>query len=218
MISLDSFERYGVITKKTYLKIALCSIQAFLCNSSTTVVLVFILWIAYLINIVMQNPKIMNRFLGGKKIFYIVTISFIIVIFFTTRLNFLQEISKWFGKDITFNGRTAIWRVAIKYIVEHPFFGAGPAITFDMGWGVNMTHAHCLYLNVFAHYGVLAVMCLLIIIWNALKKTKVVPIVVYFILLLYLIGSIVEVYSLNLLLLLCVVMGCYVQNDSLDVP
>ena len=216
-LTLDSFERFGKTTKKTYLKLALCSIQVFLCDSSASLVLILILWLLYMANMIIHNQKIMNHFIGGKKIFYIIVFGFIFVVFFTNRSNILQEFSEWFDKDITFNGRTAIWESAIRYIAESPFFGAGPVLIFDMGWEVKMTHAHCLYLNIFAHYGVFALITLLIGIWNVLKKTNTIPIEVYFGFLLYLIGSIIEVYSLNSLLLFCVILGCYRNEEKLDV-
>ena len=209
---LNSIERYRTITKRTYLKVALCSIQAFLCDSSTAVMLVIILWLLYLVNGVLHNSKIMNTILSGKKIILFVAVGFIALIFFTTESNILQNISAWFGKDITFNGRTAIWGIALKYIAEHPFIGAGPVLTFDMGWGVDMTHAHCLYLNVCAHYGVFALAAIIFCVWNALKRSNLIPSIVYYSLFLYLIGSIVEVYSLNSLLLFCVILGYYGSN------
>lgn len=208
-LSLDSIEQYGIITKKTYLKIALCSVQAFLCDSSTAVTIVCVLWLLYMIDRVLHNPKLMETILSGRKIIILVAIGFTAIVFFTTKSDLLQSISAWFGKDITFNGRTAIWRIALQYITDHPLIGAGPVLTFDMGWGVNMTHAHCLYLNIFAHYGVFALILVITMVWSALKRTKAVPSAVYYTLFLYLIGSIIEVYSLNTLILLCVILGCY---------
>lgn len=211
-LSLDSIERYGIITKRTYLKIALCSIQAFLCDSSTAVTLVVLLWLLYMVNWLFQNPKIVDAVLRGRKIILFAAVGFTAVIFFTQKSNFLQGISAWFGKDITFNGRTAIWGIALQYIANHPLIGAGPVLTFDMGWGVNMTHAHCLYLNVLAHYGVFALLAVIMCVWSALKKTDSIPSTVYYTLFLYLIGSIIEVYSLNSLFLFCVILGCYNSN------
>ncbi|WP_277031403.1 O-antigen ligase family protein [Sharpea azabuensis] len=208
-LSLDSIEQYGIITKKTYLKIALCSVQAFLCDSSTAVTIVCVLWLLYMIDRVLHNPKLVETILSGRKIVILVAIGFTAIVFFTTKSDLLQSISAWFGKDITFNGRTAIWRIALQYITDHPLIGAGPVLTFDMGWGVNMTHAHCLYLNIFAHYGVFALILVITMVWSALKRTKAVPSAVYYTLFLYLIGSIIEVYSLNTLILLCVILGCY---------
>lgn len=211
-LSLNSIERYGLITKKTYLKIALCSIQAFLCNSSTAVTIVCFLWLLYMINGILHSPKIMKVILSGRKIILLVGIGFTAIIFFTTKSGVLQDISAWFGKDITFNGRTAIWGIALQYIKNHPFIGMGPVLIFDMGWGVNMTHAHCLYLNLFAHYGVFALLAVIVCVWSALKKTRSIPSEVYYTLLLYLMGSIIEVYSLNSLFLFCVILGCYKSN------
>ena len=165
-------------------------------------------------NGVLHNPKIMDAILSGRKIILLVAVGFTAVIFFTTKSNFLQDISAWFGKDITFNERTAIWGIALQYIVSHPLIGAGPVLTFDMGWGVNMTHAHCLYLNVFAHYGVFTLLAVIVSVWNALKKTDSIPSTVYYTLFLYLIGSIIEVYSLNSLFLFCVILGCYNSNPK----
>lgn len=171
-----------------------------------------VLWILYLIDWGFRNPKIISAITSGKKGILIVAATFIAVIFFTTKSNMLQDISAWFGKDITFNGRTGIWAIAVDYIVKHPVIGMGPVLIFDMGWGVNMTHAHCLYLNIMAHNGIFALLLIGVIVWSSLKKPDVKLSQAYCSLFLYLIGSIVEVYSLNSLLLFCVVLGCYNSN------
>lgn len=213
-IVLDSYERNKKLTFITYLKLAICSVQGFLCDSSTAVVVMIILWGIYLINIIVHNQKLLNFFIGGKRLFLLVAIGFVFVIFFTTRSNVLQEFSEWFGKDITFNGRTGIWIVALNYIKDNPWFGAGPVLVFDMGWSVYMTHAHCLYLNICAHNGIIGLSCLIYILWNILKNAKKIPLVAIFSLFLYLIGSIVEVYSLNTLLLFSMVLNCLEQKNS----
>ena len=213
-IILDSYERNKKITFITYLKLAICSVQAFLCDSSTAVVVMIILWGIYVINIIVHNQKLLNFFIGGKRLFLLVAIGFVFVVFFTTRSNVLQEFSEWFGKDVTFNGRTGIWIVALNYIKDNPLFGAGPVLVFDMGWSVYMTHAHCLYLNICAHNGIIGLSCLIYILWNVLKNAKKIPLVVIFSLFLYLIGSIVEVYSLSTLLLFCMVLNCLEQKNS----
>lgn len=213
-IILDSHERNKKMTFITYLKLAICSVQAFLCDSSTAVVVMIILWGIYLINIIVNNQKLLNFFMGGKRLFLLVAIGFVFVVFFTTRSNVLQEFSEWFGKDITFNGRTGIWIVALNYIKDNPWFGAGPVLVFDMGWSVYMTHAHCLYLNICAHNGIIGLSCLIYILWNVLKNAKKIPLVAIFSLFLYLIGSIVEVYSLNTLLLFSMVLNCLEQKNS----
>ena len=59
-----------------------------------------ILWGIYLINIIVNNQKLLNFFMGGKRLFLLVAIGFVFVVFFTTRSNVLQEFSEWFGKDI----------------------------------------------------------------------------------------------------------------------
>lgn len=212
-IVLDSYERNKKLTFITYLKLAICSVQAFLCDSSTAVVVMIILWGIYLINIIVHNQNLLNFFIGGKRLLLLVVIGFVFVVFFTTRSNILQEFSEWFGKDITFNGRTGIWIVALNYIKDNPWFGAGPALVFDMGWSVYMTHAHCLYLNICAHNGIIGLSCLIYILWNILKNAKKIPFVAIFSLFLYLIGSIVEVYSLNTLLLFCMVLNCLEQEN-----
>ena len=213
-IILDSYERNKKVTFITYLKLAICSVQAFLCDSSTAVVVMIILWGIYVINIIVHNKKLLNFFIGGKRLFLLVALGFVFVVFFTTRSNVLQEFSEWFGKDVTFNGRTGIWIAALNYIKDNPLFGAGPVLVFDMGWSVYMTHAHCLYLNICAHNGIIGLSCLIYILWNVLKNAKKIPLVVIFSLFLYLIGSIVEVYSLSTLLLFCMVLNCLEQKNS----
>ena len=213
-IILDSYERNKKMTFITYLKLAICSVQAFLCDSSTAVVVMIILWGIYLINIIVHNQKLLNFFIGGKRLFLLIAIGFVFVVFFTTKSNILQEFSEWFGKDITFNGRTGIWIVALDYIKDNPWFGAGPVLVFDMGWSVYMAHAHCLYLNICAHNGIIGLSFLIYILWNVLKNAKKIPLVAIFSLFLYLIGSIVEVYSLNTLLLFSMVLNCLEQKNS----
>lgn len=208
-LTLNSFERFGKITKKTYLQLAICSLQAFLCDSTTAVLIILFYWLLLLVNAAIRNKRIMGYLIGGKRIFFIVVAVSIFIIFFTTQSRALQSFSEWLGKDITFNGRTAIWLIALGYIKARPLIGMGPALTFDMGWGVNMTHAHCLYLNVCAHYGIFALLCLILCVWSVLRNARKIPIQVIFSLFLYLIGSIIEVYSLNTLFLFCLVLSYF---------
>lgn len=214
-LTLNSFEQFGKITKKTYLQLAICSLQAFLCDSSTAVLIILSYWLLLLVNVAIKNERIMEYLIGGKRIFFIVVVAFIFIIFFTTQSSALQSFSEWLGKDITFNGRTAIWLIALDYIKAKPLIGIGPTLTFDMGWGVNMTHAHCLYLNVCAHYGILALLCLIFCIWSVLKDARKIPIQVIFCLFLYLIGSIIEVYSLNTLFLFCLVLNYFSSKTGI---
>ncbi|NJP41559.1 O-antigen ligase family protein [Oscillospiraceae bacterium HV4-5-C5C] len=212
---LNSFERFGKITKTTYLQLAICSLQAFLCGSSTAILIIVFYWLLLLFNAVVKNDKIMGYLIGGKRIFIIVAVIFTFITFFTGQLYTLQSFSEKLGKDITFNGRTAIWPIALAYIKSRPLIGMGPVLIFDMGWGVDMTHAHSLYLNVCAHYGIISLLCLAFGIWNVLKNARRIPIQVIFSLFLYLIGAIVEVYSLNTLFLFCVVLSYFGDNFSI---
>lgn len=67
---------------------------------------------------------------------------------------------------------------------------------------------------IYVHNGIIGLSCLIYILWNVLKNAKKIPLVAIFSLFLYLIGSIVEVYSLNTLLLFSMVLNCLEQKNS----
>ena len=175
-------------------------------ESSMTLLAVISLFIAVIIEVGINKRDYLKNLIGGKKMFAVVAVIFIILVFMSAEGNWFVLLSEALGKDITYNGRTALWAKALSYIQQHPIWGMGPSIVLDVGWGVVMTHAHCLYLNICAKYGVLAVILLVLIIWKSFSQTKTIPWIVYVCFVLYLLCSIVEVYSTFTLFFFCAVL------------
>lgn len=206
MAALDAHNSCGHLDKKAVFRIVVCGLSAFMLESSTTLVAIIGLFIAMIIDLGMHNKERLKNLLGGKKLFLAVLSIFVIILFMSSDGNWFVTMSVALGKDITYNGRTALWSESISLIRKNPLFGVGPSLVLDVGWNSVMTHAHCLYLNICAKHGVIALAILVIIIWKSFTRNKSVPWFTYVCFALYLVGSIVEVYPTFTLFFFCTVL------------
>lgn len=92
----------------------------------------------------LSHNKIRNR----KVLFLVPIVLFILIVITEKQLNILGFILNYFGKDLTFTGRTRIWAQALQYISEHPLIGHGTN-TMPINWVYStiMQPAHNEILN-----------------------------------------------------------------------
>lgn len=109
-------------------------------NGSSTTLLALLIIDVYLVigrttlNINGKGRKIISGVFTGAAFL-------VIILFFTTVIlqgentsNILNYMTAFVGKDISFSGRTSIWKRAIQYVLANPLWGLGNDVVYDV-WG-----------------------------------------------------------------------------------
>ena len=89
-------------------------------KSATSIIAIFI----FIFLMFFSNSKLYAK-ISMKSISLIYLALFIGVVFFQIQNNFSSFFMNTFGKDVTFTGRTTIWKKSIEYISKQPFLGYG---------------------------------------------------------------------------------------------
>lgn len=85
-------------------------------------------------------------------------------------LNFINRIIiEILGKDLTFSGRTGIWRDAISLIAQSPIIGYGSTVSRNMVFGIS---AHNIVLQTILESGIIGLALFLLIIYKSLFVNK----------------------------------------------
>ncbi len=216
-----SYEKFSKIKKTTYFELAIVALTAIFFDSSTAVLLMLVNIIGILGAFLIKERNI-KKLMNGKLLLVVLVVAFLFIIFMSQNSFITEYIVEFLGKDITFNGRTAIWAEALAYIRSSPLFGAGASIIFMQGlWESSMTHAHDLFLDIAAKYGlitlVIFVYCIVLVFKTGFYKTKErrlqmeVPPILLWTFMIYLIGCIVEVYRYQFTLFFCIFIYCLSQ-------
>lgn len=233
LIVLESFCSDGKIGIKAYIWLIALNMTGLFVDSANSIVLVIISFIGITVSACVGN-NIFKKIITGKRIIIGVGAAFIFLVFFSQNSVFTEYITRLLGKDITFSGRSAIWIIAINYIKNSPILGNGPAIEFlPERWTIYMTHAHNLYLDIAAKYGIIALGITVYTIIKALIPTRhdlkinknyskvehsKIPALAYFLFALFLLGSVIEVYDYTFIFAFCILLYSYNISDNKYVP
>lgn len=216
MVILRSIDYYGKNTVMVYIAMVLLAASVLFTNSSTAILIAILLAGGVIVEILVRR-RLIEKIFSGRNLFLLVAVIFLFVVFASTNSSIAVNITTCLGKDITYNGRTALWAEALSIIRNNPIFGTGSSLVLDVGWGVTMTHAHDLYLNIAAKHGIPAVILLVLCIIRTFRYSKGAGVqLAYYSLALYLVGSVVEVYSTDTLFLLCVTLAIWGENRAAE--
>jgi len=120
-------------------------------------------------------PKWLRRYMRYILVLFTLLILgySLVVLRLIPQLDFLlTPITALTGKDLTFSNRTAIWKIVIGQVVQHPLLGAGysgywvedpssPSVEFTRRLGFWPGESHNGYLEVLNDLGVIGCVCLL---------------------------------------------------------
>ena len=152
-------------------------------NGSSTTLLALLIIDVYLVigrttlNINGKGRKIISGVFTGAAFL-------VIILFFTTVIlqgentsNILNYMTAFVGKDISFSGRTSIWKRAIQYVLANPLWGLGNDVVYDVWGNYHYVYsAHNEVLDFAVKYGCIAlvgfVMMHIITISAALRNKK----------------------------------------------
>lgn len=127
-VTYDLIVTGKVLSNYTVLMYILALLNAFIVEVSTAEIILIVmiptLWFVAV-------GKINSRVVLNYWVMLAIYVTIFIVIVILSGTDFLSGILEAFGEDTTFNGRTTIWRTALTYIVEKPFFGHGTTALGD---------------------------------------------------------------------------------------
>lgn len=126
-------------------------VSVYLCDSSNALACLFILFV-YLIALYFGGGiyKLANaKILFGLNVF---TAWFIVA---TTNNSFIQKIVELLGRNATYSGRDVQWQQALRMFAANPLLGNGIFSRFQLRDGTWSGHAHSVYLDMLAKYGIL---------------------------------------------------------------
>ena len=113
--------------------------EVILNGSSTTLLALLIIDCYFLIGHTTLNVNGKDKKLIPKL--FISVVFFVIILFFATVIlhgentsNILDFMTAFVGKDVSFSGRTSIWKRAIQYVLSNPLWGLGNDVVYDV-WG-----------------------------------------------------------------------------------
>lgn len=140
--------------------------SAIICKSGVTLAGIGVL--AFLLCII-RFPVVRKFLFNWKTVIIVVIGVFFAVIVFRMQLNYRDLIMQYFGKDVTFTGRTILWDRAFEYIKESPWLGTGDNTEANLGmFQLNtqrITYAHNEFLDVLVRSGaiglVLYILCII---------------------------------------------------------
>lgn len=132
-------------------------------NGSSTTLLALLIIDVYL---VIGRTTLNINGKGRKTISGVFTgVTFLVIIlFFTTVIlqgentsNILEYMTAFVGKDISFSGRTSIWKRAIQYVLANPLWGLGNDVVYDVWENYHYVYsAHNEVLDFAVKYGCIA--------------------------------------------------------------
>lgn len=141
--------------RKVAKSIVMLNLFVLLNGSATAMAIVGIIDIYFIMEIVFSGSL---KFRKQVEQLFLIVLAITIVVFFGGIVlqsggdnPIVGAITAVFGKDITFNGRTAIWEAAIVNIAEHPLWGMGLGVKYDV-WG-NYRFVYSAH-NTILEYGV----------------------------------------------------------------
>lgn len=93
----------------------------------------------------------------------------ILVLYFNTKLDFLNIISQMLGRSATLTGRTELWPLAINLIEQKPIFGYGYTSGNIEIWG-GFFSSHNALLEILIHGGIFSLFIFIVIMLRTIKN------------------------------------------------
>lgn len=143
----------------------ICAINyiAVVINSSTTIVGILIMDVALLIKC--------TRKIIDLRIALIMTVIAFGLVVVSQNIFISSIITDFFGKSITFHGRTPIWQYVTGEIIRHPFIGNGRGNFQISSWYVA-SHTHCFILEIAYRSGIIGIILLFLAIRAIIIKME----------------------------------------------
>ncbi|OVE67766.1 hypothetical protein CCS79_12480 [Clostridium diolis] len=196
---LNSLYKYNKVTLHSKVQLIICSLSIFISQSATSIVGI----VAFLLVVFLEDRKIIRKVTKYILNYKIIMIS-IFTLFFMLVISRDTSIFSFFIVDVlnrttSFTGRNVLWDQAIALFQKSPYWGVGDFIIYVVS-GEEMVHAHDIYLDILARYGIFTLITFITFLFYCVKcasKGKnawVANLTISIILII----SLFEVYSFNL--------------------
>lgn len=186
-------------------------LTVFFTQSATSILVVLSFFVLYILNR-LSSKNFFVKIDMKKLIIGYIFIYFFIVIFQNIDNNITKSITNMLGKDLTFSGRTSIWKTVFFEISKSPFIGFGA--TNERYIGSLQVSSHNIFLQIVYESGLVGLICffgifyVLFIKLNSYKFNKFLGIAYIGIFCIFL-SMLTEVYDLGLLFLLIIIVYSY---------
>lgn len=161
----EKLPRFGGIISMVLL------LAVLVCDSSNSFLCLFVVFAYYM---VLKYGYKLYR-LANARLLFLLGIFLTLFIIFSANHELIKTIVNMVGRDTSYSGRDTLWEQALEMFVEHPFIGNGIFSEFQLKSGVWASHAHNLYLDIMAKYGVFPLLILIgtiVLIISSFSKTK----------------------------------------------
>lgn len=163
---------FSVYKEKCYLFFSIVPlITTFLANSATSYVGYCLFYVLYILDsaLLLKQSYKARRFRTNAYIVLVILAVFMCL--FSTELSFLSFfIEGVLHKDLTFTGRTRIWKLVLECSLKKPIFGYGLMDSDDLLVLLTASHQHNYYLHILFQGGVVCFLLFVQLLNLARKK------------------------------------------------
>lgn len=164
-----SLKKYNKLNFFVYLTIFLCLGSTIYLWSVGAFLGLFIIFFSVLL----QNKFKLIRKVKMKYFIIAIIIINILVVFFQIQNHFEDFIINVLKKDLTFTGRTYIWKNSLSLIKIHPIIGFGiQPIVLLQSYYYGVAHTHNMFLNYLTISGCIGLILYLFILFYISKKSN----------------------------------------------
>lgn len=141
-------------------------LTAAICDSGNSMICLGIILVFYLLE---KYWKGLFKYVNPKLLFFGVCL-IAVIIYAGINLPLIELITGSIGRNVTFTGRDMLWTSAVYQFASSPVFGVGQNATFMLSNGTEATHAHSLFLDIMAKYGLVTAIPLFALFICMIKK------------------------------------------------
>ena len=138
------------LPKRSIFYLAVFMATGLVMQSGSTILCVLGLAAVYVYYGVMNGRIRIPPLLPSGGIAFVIT-----AIYYGTSSPYIVRILTMLGRDLTFSGRTILWRQALRYFKSNVWFGAGMDIVYKNFSGMTQYSAHSQFLDRLAKYGLI---------------------------------------------------------------
>lgn len=199
------------------------TITTILCDSATSLVGIVLFWGLYIIDAMFSRRSEKQSRMKVHIMILFTVIATLFCLFSSEISMFSFLINGVLGKDLTFTGRTEIWKYTMNSILEKPIFGHGLLPVDELYRIITASHQHNYYLHILFQGGIFCFSLFIYIIRITIRQitvfnvetTKMICTITMFC---FLIIFIVESYDENLYMLPFYILLAFFNTLNLDLP
>ncbi len=159
----------GKLRRRCILLVALSLIQTLWAGTSAGLLMLMILAAGMFLR---SRPRLRGLVLMNPQVYYLgyVAINLLMLLFAFSGLD------SALGVNISFSGRTEVWREAFKLIVKHPFLGYGAyGVQIITSWSNGMNYAHNEFVQRLLDGGIVLCVAYVVMLYFFVREAQGIP-------------------------------------------